>query len=169
MKHAVVWGLVGLLAGSVAVACGSTSTTACSSQACEARADAEGPASDAGACPACAGTDASATTISASSYDQSCQVASDCVAIEVGQVCGPGCGLVCPNAAINRSAEQQYDADLQRILASCAVPPEPCGVGCPAATVSCVGGRCELDSGQARPDGGLEAGPADGGADAFTD
>ena len=57
--------------------------------------------------------DASAPPIRASTYDQSCQKASECVAIGEGSVCA-ACLLSCPNAAINLDAKSQYMADLEK-------------------------------------------------------
>ncbi len=47
--------------------------------------------------------------IQASSFDQSCKVDSDCVAVGEGDVCYP-CIVACSNAAINVSAKGQYDS-----------------------------------------------------------
>ena len=63
------------------------------------------------------GDDASPTcTISASNYDQSCSVDSDCInytknfAVAFGDWCSLQCE--CPTDAINRSAAAQYDEDV---------------------------------------------------------
>jgi hypothetical protein len=115
--------------------------------------------------PLCA-AEAGATPIVASSYDQSCQVDSDCVAIGVGDSCYP-CGVVCPgNAAINASSLARY---MQDVAAS------PAGKGgffcnCPLyspSSVCCNAGLCApycLDL----VDAGADAAPStvvDGGAD----
>lgn len=61
--------------------------------------------------------DASAQIIMASSYNQSCQEDSDCVAIEEGDFCQPGANDGCANAAINRTALAQYQKDLAKTTA----------------------------------------------------
>jgi len=85
--------------------------------------------------------DASAQIIMGSSYDQSCQKDSDCVAIEEGDFCRPGANNGCTNAAINRSALAQYQADLATTtagvcygLAGCPLESGPC----------CQNGRCTV-------------------------
>ena len=107
------------------------------------------------ACGSSSTSSAGPTTISASSYDQSCQQASDCAPVAEGEVCGPGCGLVCQNAAINQSALVAYQSDVKRITASCAVAPGACGIGCPGPNVlTCIGGRCGLCVGLSCVDAG---------------
>jgi hypothetical protein len=77
--------------------------------------------------------EASAQIVLASSYDQSCQTDSDCVAIEEGNFCQPGANNGCTNAAINRTALAQYRADLANTtagvcygLAGCPEESGPC-------------------------------------------
>jgi hypothetical protein len=79
-------------------------------------------------------------TITASSYDQSCQADTDCVPIFAGTVtcCGG-----CPNAAINASDESKYENDLT------ADHPNVCNGACPAiacapVTAICTAGQCTL-------------------------
>jgi hypothetical protein len=86
--------------------------------------------------------DASAQIIMASSYDQSCQKDSDCVAIEEGDFCQPGANNGCTNAAINRTALTQYQADLAKTtagvcygLTGCPLESGPC----------CQSGVCAVD------------------------
>jgi hypothetical protein len=118
------------------------------------------------ACGSSSSSSGGPTSISASSYDQNCQQPSDCTPVDEGQVCGPGCGLICPNAAINQSVLSTYQSDLKRITASCTVQPVPCGAGCPGPLVlTCVGGRCGLCMGGACAD----AGSGDAGHDAGSD
>jgi hypothetical protein len=103
------------------------------------------------------GTGQTGGTISASSYDQKCTTASDCVPISAGPVtcCGSD---GCDNAAINASDESKYEADLV------ADRPTDCmGVGCPAiacapSPVACVGGMCTV-----RPFGSGDGGNGDSG------
>ncbi len=96
-------------------------------------------------------------TISASSYDQECTKPSDCVPIATGLV--TCCGFDgCDNAAINKSDESKYEADLE------ADHPANCtGVACPeiaceTSPVGCVGGKCKI-----LPFGSGDAGNGDSG------
>jgi hypothetical protein len=86
--------------------------------------------------------DASAQIIMASSYDQSCQKDSDCVAIEEGDFCQPGANNGCTNAAINRTALAQYHADLAKTMAGVCY-----GLtGCPAEVGPCCqSGVCRVN------------------------
>ncbi len=77
--------------------------------------------------------DAASQNIMASSYDQTCQVDSDCVAVEEGNFCTPGANNGCTNATINKSALPQYRADLAKTqagicsaVAGCTVEIPPC-------------------------------------------
>ncbi len=102
-------------------------------------------------------TDASAQTILASNFDQSCKTDSDCIAVAEGNSCY-ACSLSCPNAAINRSALSTYQSDVAK-----AIPPEArCGgpVHCPAAFPPCCrSGACRADlSCQSAPAGTSDAG-----------
>lgn len=72
-----------------------------------------------------------ATVVDVGEYDQSCQVAADCVVVQDGDIC---CG--CPNAAINVDALARYQADLGACEAQC-------DIGCPSAMVAvCEDGAC---------------------------
>ena len=87
-------------------------------------------------------SDAGAFEIRASDYDQKCAADSDCVAIAQGDACLP-CVRACTNAAINKSASPQYQADIARVPAGddgvvCNCPPE--------STMCCVAGQCHADS-----------------------
>jgi len=93
----------------------------------------EGGASDASPEASC--------TISASDYDQSCTVDSDCTAVAVGDACqtgSPHCW--CPGAAISVSARAQYDSDVAKFnpknVCDCIALFSPC----------CVSGKCHADS-----------------------
>jgi hypothetical protein len=96
-----------------------------------------------------------------SSYDQSCTVDSDCIAVGFGDAC-----LVCEigcvaNAAISKSAEAQYRSDVAKTPAAgtdCGCPEEPQGGPC------CIGGMCQFGSQCLAADA-----DADTGADAATD
>jgi hypothetical protein len=71
--------------------------------------------------------DAAAQNIMASSYDQSCQKDSDCIAIEEGNFCDPGRNDGCTNAAINKSALARYQADLAKTQAGVCYGLSGCG------------------------------------------
>ncbi len=76
--------------------------------------------------------------IFASSYDQSCATGSDCVGVHEGDVCTAQCN--CSNAAINVSAQAEYQAGVS------ALGPGPVGPACPCVPepVSCIQGTCAL-------------------------
>src|SRR5271155_4648780 len=62
--------------------------------------------------------------VAVSSYDTSCESASDCTGITVGDICSGYCA--CPNAFINRSSLVQY----QKNVAGLSTSNPPCE--CPA-------------------------------------
>ncbi len=73
-------------------------------------------------------TDANVQLIQASNYDQSCTTDSDCIAVGEGNACYV-CEIECTSAAINKSAESQYKADVAKTPAaeggaSCGCPEE---------------------------------------------
>ena len=78
-----------------------------------------------------------------SSYDQSCTVNSDCVAVGLGNACFV-CEIGCvANAAISKSAEGQYRSDVAKS------PAEGADCGCPAGIPGgpcCIGGMCQFGS-----------------------
>jgi hypothetical protein len=78
-------------------------------------------------------TDAAAQAIQASNYDQSCNIDSDCIAVSANF-----CFIICPNAAINKSAYAQYRADFARTVCggvtSCGSIGGPC----------CRSGSCQM-------------------------
>ena len=77
-------------------------------------------------------TSGSATTgdgpcriVQASNYDQSCEVAANCVVVDPGfNSCAPGCH--CGVATINAGAQAQYTADLAEASGPTGVPHCPC-------------------------------------------
>jgi hypothetical protein len=80
-------------------------------------------------------------TIQASNYDQSCSSASDCVGVAEGDSCKGIFCVDCVNAAVNVSAEPQYEADLKNKTAGglglvCPCPADP--------PVTCKAGVCSL-------------------------
>lgn len=92
--------------------------------------------SDGGAC----------VNVDLSSYDTSCNQASDCTAISTGQICTGGCA--CDNALINASALPQYQQ------ATSSVHPLACS--CPAFPLAqCIQHKCVIPT--------LDAGTSDGG------
>jgi len=79
----------------------------------------------------------SCVNIDLSSYDQSCQSASDCVYIASGQVCSGQCD--CPDAVINASGQAEYE------VAIASVTPAACF--CPGqAEPQCNDHQCSLQS-----------------------
>jgi hypothetical protein len=103
-------------------------------------------------------TDPDAQVIAASNYDQSCKTDTDCIGVAVGNFCKPG-ALNCSNAAINKSASGQYQADVAKTWAgavcfvgsSCGEEGSPC---CRNGTCQ-IGGQCFSVS--APVDSGTEA------------
>ncbi len=76
-------------------------------------------------------------SIQASDYDQSCSTASNCVVVSEGDSCR-GLFCNCGNAAINVSAQAEYNANLQSIGGTALCP-------CPeGATATCDAGVCGL-------------------------
>jgi hypothetical protein len=75
-------------------------------------------------------------TISASSFNQTCQSAADCIAVYQGDLCTD---CLCPNAAINQGALSAYTT----VLDADGPPVSTCG--CPAIPPpTCTGGMCTL-------------------------
>jgi hypothetical protein len=88
--------------------------------------------------------DAGVLNIKASNYDQSCTTASDCVAIGEGNACLQ-CTVACPTAAISKSAQASYAADIAKVPGRNDGSEVFCG--CPAAfSPCCVAGQCHADS-----------------------
>jgi hypothetical protein len=88
-----------------------------------------------------ASADGGACVISASSYNQSCTVDSDCRMVSSGNYCSPTC--LCGGSAINASAVAQYNEDVSKTpLGSGAFGNVVCG--CPAESAACCRhGLCE--------------------------
>ena len=110
-------------------------------------------------------TDAAACVIAASSYDQSCQTAADCVGVPVGgNTCDPchaGSGhFACPLAAINASASAQYTAALAAAFQSVegTTTYQQCVVNaCPTnPTPACNAGKCVVEYGVQGTDAGTD-------------
>jgi hypothetical protein len=94
-------------------------------------------------------------------YDTSCRQDSDCVPIQVGNVCDGQCA--CGNYAMNGSEEASYEAALAGV--------QPAVCFCPSQQVACVTGQCSLQSGiDVDASAPKDAGPApDGGACVYVD
>jgi hypothetical protein len=77
------------------------------------------------------------TSISLADFDTSCTVDADCVAVQVGDICGCDCG----NAAINKDGLAAYMAELDDKHKSCHT-----GVfcDCAVAIAKCTQGKCGL-------------------------
>lgn len=80
-------------------------------------------------------TGCGSSTLSATDYDQSCAVASDCVAVLVGDMCECSCEY----EAISATGKSAYDED--RAAIECSVVCSPCPDG-PAVLCS-TSGTCE--------------------------
>jgi len=73
--------------------------------------------------------------IDLSTYDQSCQQASDCISVTSGEVCTGQCD--CPDAVVNESEQGRYDQAISSVeLATCF-----CGDG---PEPQCVDNQCTL-------------------------
>lgn len=83
-----------------------------------------GSSGAAGSGPTDGGTPARCVSVDPSSYDQSCNQASDCVYVIAGQVCNQTCN--CGNALINATSRPQYEQAIASIrLSQCFCPNEP--------------------------------------------
>jgi hypothetical protein len=81
--------------------------------------------------------------MSASQYDNSCSVDSDCVGVPFGNPCAGNCLSVCPLAALNARVAPQYLSDLGAVMAAHTEPPVACA--CPAFSApSCCRGICSV-------------------------
>jgi len=82
---------------------------------------------------------ASPCSIEATSYDRSCTTDNDCVGVPSGNLCEASC-TNCTGAAINTSAQQQYQTDLSKLADTTKDCP------CIYAQVYCNQGTCSLTS-----------------------
>jgi hypothetical protein len=123
-------------------------TCACASAACGGKVVVDGSAETAASGGATAGTGASSGdststggcdpashTIDIASFNVSCMVASDCVAVFAGDLCGD---CKCAFSAINVADKMKYDAGEQ--IKSVGTPPGGCF--CPAMKPVCEQGHC---------------------------
>ena len=80
--------------------------------------------------------------ISASDYDQTCTADSDCVEINVGDVCGCiGCG----GGAINAKDEAKYQSDVTQRAAECHTHAACPGFDCVCSRVACIAKTCAVE------------------------
>lgn len=111
-----------------------------------------------------ADADSDACSISASVYDRSCAIDSDCIAVVQGDVCT----FFCPchySAAINVAAEQAYSAAIARLVPP-RIPMDGAILGCSCGrnpSPICRAGMCELSGGGAQLDPCSGEGDASGG------
>lgn len=104
--------------------------------------------------------DGGTVSIGVGGYDVSCQKSSDCVLVDTGQwtLGDPCCGNGCPSAAINASAQTQYDMALSQVQAQCAAArgdsAGACGEECIAVQAFCSAGKCAVCTGVDCADGG---------------
>ena len=81
--------------------------------------------------------------VTASNYDQSCTLDSDCIAIAEGNSCSL-CGFDCPSAAINVAGYGQYLADIAYTTADLSGQRQACSNVCMVKTAPCcAGGMCQ--------------------------
>ncbi len=106
------------------------------------------PAANTGICTMDSGH---CVVIDLKSFDQSCNVDSDCMAVTSGTFCSGQAFCVCPTAAINVDGQSQYEADVQLLQS---LGPSMCG--CPLfGTPRCFAHQCTIcGGGQPCPDGG---------------
>src|SRR4029077_4047401 len=97
--------------------------------------------------------------IRASSYNQSCTIDSDCIAIAEGDSCSL-CGFNCPNTAINVRDYGHYLADIAYTPAEISGQRQACSGVCPLRSAPCcVGGTCqECTVVVVHPDAAMDAG-----------
>jgi hypothetical protein len=133
----------------LAIALALAPVLACAGTGCGGLARGDGPTdggpADAGPTDAAAEADAAPKNrcvLSASSYDRSCHVDSDCSAVWFGNVCTAGQCVGCePNGAISASATEAYENDLDAVVdaaEACPCPPPPGSACCDQGT--CVYG-----------------------------
>jgi hypothetical protein len=129
-------------AGVLAIALTLAPFLASAETGCGGLARGDGPTTDGGPTDAAAEADAAPKNrcvLSASSYDRSCHVDSDCAAVWFGNVCTAGQCVGCdPNGAISASATAAYENDFDAVLdaaEACPCPP-------PEGSVCCDQGTC---------------------------
>ncbi len=108
--------------------------------------------------------------ISATSYDQSCQSAADCIVVTDGNVCQPCIGgpfdSCSGTAAINKKDQARYQTDFDDLQAQCpSRPPQACPEICAVTFATCTAGTC----GVCHASGCADAGAPDAGGDSSGD
>jgi hypothetical protein len=79
-------------------------------------------------------------TIAASDFDRSCATDADCRIVTEGDVCAL---CSCPNAAIAKSAAEEYSAKRQELAATCGPRPAiGCAADCASIDTWCEDGTC---------------------------
>jgi hypothetical protein len=79
-------------------------------------------------------TDANVETISASDYDQSCNVDSDCIVVGAGNACFP-CNIICKIAPLSRGALPAYQSDVSKTIGGREMESVSCN--CPEQPIAC--------------------------------
>ncbi len=97
-------------------------------------------------------TGCSCVTADVTDYDSACNVATDCVAITAGTMCGSS-SCFAANAAVNVDSYKVWDTDRQPVEYESCVPATP-------GTVACVSHACVIQY----PDGSSSDSSADGGS-----
>jgi hypothetical protein len=88
------------------------------------------------------------TTIAATSFDQQCTSASDCVTVEDGDVCGCYSGACGATAAINRTSLSAFNAEVSALQSNCSQDaPIACPADCIFSTAVCKAGTCTISYG----------------------
>jgi hypothetical protein len=111
------------------------------------------------ACGGSGGDSGGGGTVLASSFDQSCSKASDCVPVYSGAVVC--CGGACDGAAINKSDEAKYEAAVMAARAQLDCTGVPCSdIACAIPTATCESGKCVVlpFGSDAGSDSGFDAG-----------
>jgi hypothetical protein len=85
-------------------------------------------------------------SLSASQFDNSCKVDSDCVGVPSGDPCAANCASICPTAALNIGVAAQYLAAL-RALVPVSNDSIVCSCPCIAARPCCRQGACNNSCG----------------------
>ncbi len=82
-------------------------------------------------------------TLKANDYDRTCSVDSDCVLVQVGEVCNSD-GMVCSCnfGAVSKQGQEQHRADFEDTW--CAFERKQCAPCPPGPEPICAGGSCTL-------------------------
>ena len=113
-----------------AITCSGPNTVPCPAAACQEQM----AICNAGACEA-----ATAVGVFARDYDQTCETAADCLAVQEGRVC-QGCS--CPSAVINKDELEQFLSDIGNAEAELGCNPQPADCQCAQFAFDCIEGQC---------------------------